>query len=68
MRPARRQQEVRVHKLTTVIVLLILGALPAGTAGAGEPTFTEGAIHIGAVMDLDASLAFYTDVIGSTSP
>jgi catechol 2,3-dioxygenase-like lactoylglutathione lyase family enzyme len=51
----------------TVIVFLILTALPAGTARAGEPAFTEGAIHIGVVVkDLDASVAFYTDVIGMT--
>jgi len=39
-------------------------ALLAGAASAGE-TFAEGAIHIGVVTkDLDASVAFYTDVIG----
>ncbi len=32
---------------------------------AGEPAFTEGAIHIGVVVtDLEKSTAFYTDVIG----
>jgi catechol 2,3-dioxygenase-like lactoylglutathione lyase family enzyme len=56
-----------VHKVMTVIVFLSLAALPVGTAGAGEPAFTEGAIHIGVVVkDLDASLAFYTEVIGMT--
>jgi catechol 2,3-dioxygenase-like lactoylglutathione lyase family enzyme len=67
MGPLRRQQEVRVFKMMTAIVFLVLVALPAGTARAGEPAFTEGAIHIGVVVkDLEASLAFYTDVIGMT--
>jgi catechol 2,3-dioxygenase-like lactoylglutathione lyase family enzyme len=67
MGPARRRQEVHVHKVMTVIVFLILAALPAGTAQAGKLAFTEGAIHIGVVVkDLDAALAFYTDVIGMT--
>jgi catechol 2,3-dioxygenase-like lactoylglutathione lyase family enzyme len=39
-------------------------ALLAGAASAGD-TFAESAIHIGVVTkDLDASVAFYTDVIG----
>ena len=39
-------------------------ALLAGAVFAGD-TFTESAIHIGVVTkDLDASVAFYTDVIG----
>ena len=48
----------------TMIATALL-ALLAGTATAGESAFTEGAIHIGVVVkDLDAAVAFYTDVIG----
>jgi len=36
-----------------------------GSLDAGEPSFTEGPIHIGVVVpDLEKSTAFYTDVIG----
>jgi catechol 2,3-dioxygenase-like lactoylglutathione lyase family enzyme len=56
-----------VHKVMTFIVLLTLATLPAAAVRAGEPAFAEGTIHIGVVVkDLDASLAFYTDVIGMT--
>jgi catechol 2,3-dioxygenase-like lactoylglutathione lyase family enzyme len=48
-----------------MILALLLLALPGATTGADEPAFTGGAIHIGVVVsDLDASVAFYTDVIG----
>jgi catechol 2,3-dioxygenase-like lactoylglutathione lyase family enzyme len=51
-----------MQKVTFALALL---ALFSATAGAGESPFTEGAIHIGMVVkDLDASVAFYTDVIG----
>jgi len=50
----------------TMIAAALL-ALLGGTVDAGQPTFTEGAIHVGMVVkDLDASVAFYTDVIGMT--
>ena len=50
-----------MRHLTTLAALLLL----PGVLAAGEPAFTEGAIHIGVVTrDLDASVAFYTDVIG----
>jgi catechol 2,3-dioxygenase-like lactoylglutathione lyase family enzyme len=48
-----------------ILIAVALLALLAGTATAGESAFTEGTIHIGVVVkDLDASVAFYTDVIG----
>jgi catechol 2,3-dioxygenase-like lactoylglutathione lyase family enzyme len=54
--------EEHMHRMMIAVALL---ALLAGTAAAGESAFTEGAIHIGVVVkDLDASVAFYTDVIG----
>jgi len=47
----------------TIIAAALL-ALLAGAATAAE-VFTGGAIHVGVVTkDLDASVAFYTDVIG----
>ena len=50
-----------------MMIVAALPALLAGTATAGESPFTEGTIHIGVVTkDLDASVAFYTDVIGMT--
>ena len=50
-----------------VMIAVALLALLAGPARAGEAAFTEGAIHIGVVVkDLDAAVAFYTDVIGMT--
>ena len=50
-----------------MMIAVALLALLAGAATAGEPAFTEGAIHIGVVTkDLDVSRAFYTDVIGMT--
>ncbi len=53
-----------MRKMMTVVFLTLV-ALPAGTARAGEPAFTEGAIHIGVVVkDLDAAVTFYTEVIG----
>ncbi len=51
-------------KRTMVAAASLALALVAGAATAGD-TFTESAIHIGVVtMDRDASVAFYTDVIG----
>jgi len=51
-----------MYRMTIAVALL---ALLAGTATAGESPFTEGTIHVGVVTkDLDASVAFYTDVIG----
>lgn len=56
-----------MKQVMTVIVFLTLAALPAGMVRGGEPAFTEGAIHMGLVVkDLDAALAFYTNVIGMT--
>ena len=53
-----------MHRMTIAVALL---ALLGGTATAGESPFTEGAIHIGVVTrDLDASVGFYTNVIGMT--
>jgi len=53
-----------MRRISIAVALL---ALLAGTAIAGESPFTEGAIHIGVVTkDVDASVAFYTDVIGMT--
>ena len=53
-----------MHRMTIAVALL---ALLAGAATAGESPFTEGAIHVGVVTkDLDASVTFYTDVIGMT--
>ena len=50
-----------------MMIVAALLALLAGTATAGEPAFTESAIHIGVVTkDLDTSVAFYTDGIGMT--
>jgi catechol 2,3-dioxygenase-like lactoylglutathione lyase family enzyme len=51
------------------MMMLAIALLPllTGTAAAGESDFTGGAIHIGVVVkDLDAAVAFYTDVIGMT--
>ena len=51
--------------MNRMMIALALLPLLAGAATAGESPFTEGAIHIGVVTkDLDASIAFYTDVIG----
>jgi catechol 2,3-dioxygenase-like lactoylglutathione lyase family enzyme len=48
----------------TILALALL-ALPGATTRAADPAFTGGAIHVGVVVsDLDASVAFYTDVIG----
>jgi len=48
---------------TTLTVLAML--LLPGLLSADEPAFTEGAIHVGVVVkDLEASTAFYTQVIG----
>jgi catechol 2,3-dioxygenase-like lactoylglutathione lyase family enzyme len=48
--------------MTTLAVLLVPGMLAAG-----ESPFTGTAIHVGVVVtDLEASIAFYTDVIGMT--
>jgi catechol 2,3-dioxygenase-like lactoylglutathione lyase family enzyme len=50
---------------TILALALALLALPGATTRAADPAFTGGAIHVGVVVsDLDASVAFYTDVIG----
>ncbi|MCG6923925.1 MAG: VOC family protein [Acidobacteria bacterium] len=50
--------------MKTTLISASLLTLLAGAATADE-TFTGGAIHMGVVTkDLDASVAFYTDVIG----
>ena len=50
-----------MRQLMMLTALLLLPTVST----AAEPAFTLGAIHIGVVTkDLDASVAFYTDVIG----
>jgi catechol 2,3-dioxygenase-like lactoylglutathione lyase family enzyme len=50
-----------------MMIAIALLPLLAGAATAGESDFTGGAIHMGVVVkDLDAAVAFYTDVIGMT--
>ena len=50
-----------------LLIASALLTLVAGAAHAGESPFNEVTIHIGVVTsDLDAAVAFYTDVIGMT--
>jgi catechol 2,3-dioxygenase-like lactoylglutathione lyase family enzyme len=50
-----------MHKTLMATALLVLATGPV----TADETFTDGVIHIGVVTkDLDASVAFYTDVIG----
>jgi catechol 2,3-dioxygenase-like lactoylglutathione lyase family enzyme len=50
---------------TTLISATVLALLAGGAAA--DDTFTGGAIHMGVVTkDLEASVAFYTEVIGMT--
>jgi len=52
-----------MRQMTIAFALLLL----PGVLAADEPAFTDSTIHVGAVVtDLDASIAFYTDVIGMT--
>lgn len=58
--PEGAKEEIVRMMMTAFALLLVPGILAAG-----EPAFTEGAIHVGVVVkDLEASTAFYTQVIG----
>ena len=54
-----KEELVRMMMVSFALLLL------PGLLAAGEPAFTESAIHVGVVVkDLEASIAFYTEVIG----
>jgi catechol 2,3-dioxygenase-like lactoylglutathione lyase family enzyme len=60
-----RDEEVWVKQIVVVAALAALAS--AGSVVAAEAIFTDGTIHVGLVVkDLDASIAFYTSVIGMT--